>query len=187
MRNLGQNSELGMNRIIWIGFSILIFTGITSFKVVEKEEESKVKWHSIEEVQELLKTEKRKVYIDIYTDWCGWCKVMDKKTFTNDDIAELLNTKFYAVKLDGEGKEDINFRNHTFKFVAQGRNGYHELAAALLQGKMSYPTSVFLDENLNVLTPLPGYQTPEKLEPILTFIGDDIYKSKSYEDYIKNQ
>lgn len=145
-----------------------------------------VKWYSIEEVQELVKKDPRKIYIDMYTDWCGWCKVMDKKTFTDKGISEKLNTNFYAVKFDAEGKENVTFNNREFKFIAQGSRGYHELAATLMQGKLSYPTSVFLDENLNVISPLPGYYPPEKLDPILKFIGEDHYKTTNYEQYLSN-
>src|SRR5210317_1659912 len=154
---------------------------------VSAQETQLVKWYSIEEVQELVKKEPRKIYIDMYTDWCGWCKVMDKKTFTDPDIANHLNTNFYAVKFDAEGKENVDFKNQTFKFVAQGARGYHELAAALMQGKMSYPTSVFLDENLNIISPLPGYQKPEQLNPILEFIGEDHYKTTNYEQFLSRK
>ena len=154
---------------------------------VKAQEKQLVKWHTIEEVQELIKKDPRKVYIDMYTDWCGWCKVMDKKTFTDPTIADHLNTKFYAVKFDAEGKENVDFRNQTFRFVAQGARGYHELAAALMQGRMSYPTSVFLDEDLNVITPLPGYQKPDQLDPILEFIGDDHYKTIEYDQFLENR
>lgn len=146
-----------------------------------------VKWYTIEEVQSLVKKEPRKIYIDMYTDWCGWCKVMDKKTFTDAGIAEQLNTDFYAVKFDAEGKDNVTFKDQTFKFVAQGSRGYHELAAALMQNKMSYPTSVFLDENLNLISPLPGYQTPDKLNPILEFIGKDHYKTTNYEQFLSKR
>lgn len=151
---------------------------------VNAQENQLVEWYTIEEVQELIKKEPRKIYIDMYTDWCGWCKVMDKKTFTDKDIASQLNSNFYAVKFDAEGKENVVFKDQTFKFVAQGSRGYHELAAALMQGKMSYPTSVFLDENLNVIAPLPGYQKPEQLDPILEFIGEDHYKTSNYEQFL---
>jgi thioredoxin-related protein len=154
---------------------------------VKGQEKQLVKWHTIEEVQELVKKEPRKIYIDMYTDWCGWCKVMDKKTFTDPKIADHLNTNFYAVKFDAEGKENVDFKNQTFRFVAQGARGYHELAAALMQGKMSYPTSIFLDENLNIIAPLPGYQKPDQLDPILEFIGDDHYKTVNYQQFLDNR
>ena len=151
------------------------------------QEKKSVQWYTIEEVQAKMKEEPRKIYIDMYTDWCGWCKVMDKKTFTNEDVANSLNTEFYAVKFDAEGKESVEFRDQTFNFVAQGSRGYHELAAALMQGKMSYPTSVFLDENLNLISPVPGYYPPEKLNPILEYIGGDHYKSVNYQQFLSNK
>jgi thioredoxin-related protein len=54
----------------------------------------------------------------------------------------------------------------------------------MLGGQMSYPTSVFFDESLNEITPVPGYQTAEQLLPILKFFGEDIYKTKKWEEYI---
>ncbi len=182
MRNLDMNNKNNF-RSIGIIFSIVfLLTAFTSN--VFAQEKPLVKWYTIEEAQELVKTQPRKIYIDMFTDWCGWCKVMDQKTFTDESIAKQLNTDYYAVKFDAEGKENVNFRNQTFKFVAQGSRGYHELAAALMQGKMSYPTSVFLDENLNVISPLPGYYPPEKLDPILQFIGGDYYKTTNYEQFL---
>lgn len=153
----------------------------------DKKETGEVKWYTIEQAQELMKKEKRKIYIDVYTDWCGWCKVMERNTFSDPKIAELLNTEYYAVKLNAEGKDDIVFKDRTFKYVEQGRSGYHELAAALLNGKLSYPTSVFLDENLNLIQPLAGYMAPEKLEPILTYLGEDIYKKQTWEEYMASR
>lgn len=166
-------------------FILFIIASINSRSIAQEAET--VKWYTIEEVQKLVKNEPRKIYIDMYTDWCGWCKVMDKKTFTDDRIASKLNSTFYAVKFDAEGKEPVDFKNQTFNFVAQGARGYHELAAALMQGKMSYPTSVFLDENLNVISPLPGYYPPEKLDPILEFIGEDHYKTTNYEQFLSKK
>ena len=165
--------------------AIIVFALNTNLQAQEKK--NLVQWYTIEEVQDLIKKEPRKIYIDMYTDWCGWCKVMDKKTFTNPGVADRLNSDFYAVKFDAEGKDNVVFRDQTFKFVAQGARGYHELAAALMQGKMSYPTSVFLDENLNIIAPLPGYQTPDRLDPILEFIGGDHYKTSNYEQFLANK
>ena len=118
-----------------------------------EEKESVINWMTFEEAMEKNKTEPRKIFIDVYTDWCGWCKVMDKKTFSNPIIAEYMNDKYYAVKLDAEQREDIEFNGTTFKFVAQGSRGYHELAAALLNGKLSYPTVVFMVEEFYSLHP----------------------------------
>ncbi len=166
---------------------LVVFLTVASNNSLVAQQKPDVQWYTIDEVQELVKTAPRKIYIDMYTDWCGWCKVMDQKTFTDEKIARQLNTDFYAVKFDAEGKENVNFKNQTFKFIAQGSRGYHELAAALMQGKLSYPTSVFLDENLNLISPLPGYYPPEKLDPILEFIGGDHYKTTNYEQFLSKK
>ncbi|MEX2336216.1 MAG: DUF255 domain-containing protein [Fulvivirga sp.] len=148
--------------------------------------ESPVNWMSFEEALEKSKTEKRKIFIDVYTDWCGWCKVMEKNTFSEPEIAKYLNENFYPVKLDGEQKEDITFKGQTFKFVPSGRNGYHELAAALMQNKLSYPTVVFLDEDFNMIQPLAGYQKPEPFKKIIQYIGGDHYKTMKWAEWEKN-
>ncbi len=155
----------------------------TGFTIDEKVE---VNWISFEEAIEKSKVEKKKIFIDVYTDWCGWCKVMDKNTFNQPVIAKYLNDNFYAVKLDAEQEANITFRDQTFKFVPSGRRGYHELAAALLNNKMSYPTVVFLDENFNMIQPLPGYQKPDRFEMIVKYFGSDEYKNTKWPDWEAN-
>lgn len=167
---------------------LIIFIGSSAFIKDDNQEktESPVNWMSFEEAVEKSKTEKKKIFIDVYTDWCGWCKVMDKNTFSQEDIAKYLNENYYPVKLDAEQKEDIEFRGQTFKYVPSGRRGYHQLAAALLNNKLSYPTVVFLDEEFNMIQPLAGYQKPEQFEPIIKFIGGDHYKTTKWEEWMKD-
>ncbi len=144
-----------------------------------------VTWLSWNEAYELSQTDKnpKKLFIDVYTDWCGWCKKMDKDTFQNPEVAAYMQANFYMVKLDGEGKEEITYNGKTFKFIPQGRRGYHEFAAALMQGKMSYPTVIFLDEKLGMLSPVPGYQKVEPFMQIARYFGDNIYKEKDWKTY----
>lgn len=138
---------------------------------------------TLEEALQKSQTEKRPVFIDVYTDWCGWCKVMDKNTFSEPKVAKLLNEKFYPVKFNGEQKEDVVFHGTTYKFVAGGRNGYHELAAALLNNQLSYPTVVFLNEKFEMLQPLPGYRKPEEFHMIAQFIGEGHYKTIKWDEW----
>ncbi len=144
-----------------------------------------VNWLSWNETTKLAETDKnpKKVFVDIYTDWCGWCKKMDKDTFQNEEVAAYMEKNFYMVKMDGEGKEPIEYKGKTYKFVPSGRKGYHELAASLMQGRMSYPTTVFLDEEMNMLSPVPGYQKPGPFLNIAKYFGDDIYKEKDWKTY----
>lgn len=163
---------------------IFIFIGLVGLTASAQE----VNWLSWNEAAQLMATEKnpKKIFIDVYTDWCGWCKKMDKDTFQNVKVAAYMEKNFYMVKLDGEGKEPIEFKGKTYKFVKSGRNGYHEFAAALMQGKLSYPTTIFLDEKMDMLSPVPGYQKPEPFLNIAKYFGDNIYLEKDWKTYAGN-
>lgn len=145
--------------------------------------EGPVKWMSFEEAVEKSKTEKRKIFIDVFTDWCGWCKVMDKNTFSEAQVARILNEEFYPVKFDAEQREDVVFNGTTFKFVPSGNKGYHQLAAALLNNQLSYPTVVFLDEEFRMIQPLAGYQKADEFHKIIQFIGEDHYKKMKWAEW----
>jgi thioredoxin-related protein len=108
---------------------------------------------------------------------------MDKNTFSDPEVAQLLNEKFHPVKFNGEQKEDIVFDGNTFKFVASGRSGYHQLAAALLNNKLSYPTVVFLDEEFRIIQPLAGYRKAPEFHMIAQFIGEGHYKNVKWEEW----
>lgn len=150
--------------------------------------QEKIQWMSIEDAYELTLTEEnpKKIFIDVYTDWCGWCKRMDKATFQNEEVATYMNEHYYNVKFDAEQKESVEILGNTFKFVPQGNRGYHELAAALLNGKMSYPTVVFLNRKFEMLSPVPGYQESLAFMNIAKYFGDNIYLETSWQDYSGN-
>jgi thioredoxin-related protein len=170
-------------KLISLGLLIggLIF--ISSFSRLEDEPET-IRWYTWEEATKLSESHPKKLLIDIYTDWCGWCKKMDKETFTNAEIIRLVNKDFYAIKLDAEQKEDIQYKEFTFKFnSAHGRKGAHELAVSLLDGKMGYPSLVYLDENHNRITISPGYKVVDGLKQELTYISGGHYATMTFEEF----
>ena len=142
-----------------------------------------INWMTWEEAFEANKKNPKKIFIDVYTDWCGWCKKMDKTTFLNDDVVKTLNRDFYAIKFDAEQKDDINFNGHVFKFVNQGRKGSHQLAYALLEGRMGYPAFVMLDESFNRVMISPGYQKVQQLIPQLDYTSTNSYKEMNFQDF----
>ncbi len=144
------------------------------------DKQNQVTWYTFEEAVELYKREPRKIMIDVYTDWCGYCKIMDRNTFSNPIIAGYLNEKYYPVKLNAEQKEDIQFNEKIFRFVPQGARGFHELAAALLNGQMSYPSIVFLDEQLRIIHIQKGYTETKPFDEIIQYIGGDYYKTQAW-------
>ena len=174
-----------MKRIVL--FLLIILPVNHAFAQTQNSYTENVKWYTIQEAEKLMKESPRPLFIDAYTDWCGWCKRMDQDTFTNSVIAEILNTKFYPVKFNAEGKESVTFLGQTF--INDGKAGRaHQLAVALLNGQLSYPTVVFLtrdDDKLRV-SPVPGYRAPKEMEPFLTFFADKAYKTTSWEAYQKS-
>lgn len=161
---------------------ILVFS-IVSISISAQE----INWMSLEKAVEAQKTNPKKIIVDAYTVWCGPCKMLDKNTFSNKDVADYINKNFYPVKFNAEGNESINFNgkkyeNPGFNPNSSGRNTPHELSG--LFGVRAYPTLVYLDESANLIAPIPGYQSPKQLELYLKLFGTDDYKNiKSQEEF----
>mgnify|MGYP005818016241 CR=1 FL=1 len=172
-----------MLRKIYYTTSFLLILCLTSAFNPVSDAESQITWYTWENAIELNKTKNKKVIVDLYTDWCGWCKKMDRETFKDPQVVAYIAENFIAVKLDGEHKESITYKEHEFKFVDRGRRGYHELAYSLLDGKMSYPTFVFLDENEDRIMISPGYKDAKAMLKQLVFIADEHYKTKNFQEF----
>lgn len=122
----------------------------------------------------------RKILLKVYTDWCTWCRRMEEQTFSAPHIATFINEKFYPVKFNAETKEDIVYKGKTYYYVKDGKRGHHELAATLLQGRMSYPTLVFIDEEGELIQCIVGFKTAEEFEMILAYFYGNYYKKKPW-------
>ncbi len=173
-----------MNKIL--AFVCLGFTASLmgqSAPVAHVNSQDGVKWMTWQQAADLSKAHPKKVFVDVYTDWCGWCKRMDASTFQDPDVIKYLNDHFYSVKLNAEMKEDVQFKDHTFKWVNTGRNGIHTLAYSLLEGHMSYPTFVTMNENYDRIAIMPGYKPADQLLKELRFAAEEVYKDKSWDDY----
>lgn len=142
-----------------------------------------VHWLSFEEAVERNKKEKKQIFIDVYTTWCGPCKMMDKHTFADPAVAEILNKNFYPVKLNAEQKEDISFMGTVFKFVPSGASGYHQLAAGLLSNKLQYPSFVFMTEDHKIMQAISGFHQPPDFHRIIQFIGEGHFKKMNWEEW----
>lgn len=147
-----------------------------------------INWLGFEKAIELQKTLPKNIIMDVYTNWCGPCKLMEKNTFQNKFIADFINKNYYAVKFNGEGNEVINFMGRKFENIrydesrSQSRNSSHQLTQFL--GINAYPTTLFFDEKMNLITPIRGYLVPKQLEIYLELFKKDQYKSiKSQEDF----
>jgi len=169
--------------LIFFTFGFSLFT---SFCFGQKAEE--VKWLNFDQAVKLNQTKPRKVFIDVYTSWCGWCKKMDASTYTDSNVIAYLNKYFYCVRLDAETSDTFHFDNHLFTNPHPHQRGYtNELASSLLDGKLGYPTTVYMDEKFGRLTYLQSYATPQDLMPILKYFAMDKYKTMKYEDFKKSE
>ena len=145
--------------------------------------DEKIHWMTLNEAIDANSKNPKKIFIDVYTNWCGWCKRMDATTFEDKGVIKYMNATFYPVKLDAETKDTILFKNKAYTFVPEYKS--NEIAAFFLNGQMSYPTSVYLDEKLDLIGPMPGYLTKDQLLPVLKYFGNNTFKTKKWEDFLK--
>jgi len=172
---------------------LIVAIVLASFKPITNDTEAKINWITIEEAVELQKTAPKKIIMDVYTNWCGPCKMLDKNTFGNEDVANYVNEHYYAVKFNAEGNDEVTFDEKTFKnpsydpAKANKRNSPHEFSRYLKV--RAYPTMVFFDEEANFITPVTGYLKPQQLELYLKMFKKDDHKNmdtqEKFNEYYK--
>ncbi len=167
-------------RNLLIIFTIVIpLLGFNFKPAATTQSSAAIEWISIEEAEKRMKNEPRKVLVDVYTNWCGWCKRMDQTTFKDPKVVDYINKNYYAVKLNAEQDGAIQFGGRTYEKTQK----YHDLAIVLLQGKMSFPSVAYIDTDKKVITSVPGFQTAQDMIKIVSFIGEDFWKTTPWETY----
>lgn len=168
----------------------LVFTALIALLTSVSGVAQEINWVSLEQAIELQKKTPKKIMMDVYTVWCGPCKMLDKNTFQNPDVVEYVNKNYYAVKFNGEGNDVVQYKDKSYsnpsynEARAKTRNSAHELARYLQIS--AYPTIVFFDENADVIAPIRGYQQPKQLELYLKLFKNDDHKDiKTQEDFNK--
>ena len=131
-------------------FFLSISLALTLTNTVQGQES--IQWMKFEEAIAANANNPKMILVDVYTDWCGWCKKMDKDTFTDPRVIAHFQKNFYAVKLNAEDtKRKFPFMGKTFSEA--------EMAASMRVN--SYPNFVVIEPGLQNIAQLPGYREPE--------------------------
>lgn len=167
-------------------FTTLLFVGSMTAQ--------KIDWLTMNQAVAAQANVPKKIFVDMYTKWCGPCKLMDRNTFSNKDVITYINNNFYAVKFNAEGDETIKTNDQTFTnpgydpAKAQRRNSRHQFTTYM--GVNAYPTVLFIDENGDLINRVKGYKTPQQMELYLKFFGTDLWETmqtqKEFDDYFQN-
>lgn len=159
-----------MKKRVWIALF-----GLFGLLAVEAQAQTNL-WTSFEDLTDSLRKERRPVLVFIHTDWCTYCKMMDLRTFSDATVASKLQGKFYCVRLNAEETQPLTFLQRTYKFKPTGvKTGVHELAQVLgtEKGKLSYPTTVFFDQNLQLQARVVGALEAKRLEKTLELLAEN--------------
>jgi thioredoxin-related protein len=167
-----------MQKVTLFLLIIAMFLSVCSFNNAGKE---KIQWLTVAEMQIAFSKSPRPILIDVYTSWCGWCKVMDKETYRNNKVVNYINEHFYAVKLDAEDKDAFIWLGEKYDYNPQYKA--NSLAVYLLDGQMSFPTTVFLTDLKAQPAPLAGYLKPVEIEAPLKYFGGGAFKSTSFSEF----
>jgi thioredoxin-related protein len=150
------------------------------------EETPLIHWYTLDEAQKLDDVAPRKIFLDISTSWCGWCKTMDANTFHNPIIAKYMNDTYYCVKFDAETRDTVVFNGQ--KFANRGganTRSANDFAVAVLQGRLSYPSFAFISKDRASFTIMQGYMPPDQFEPYLHYYGEEKEKTMEYSEFLK--
>ena len=138
----------------------------------------RINWISFQDALKKSSIDKKPIFMDMYTDWCGYCKRMDATTFKDSALISYVNEHFYAVKFDAETIDKITYRDSVYtnsSYVPGQKKTAHDLAAKLTNNHLVYPTIIFLVEDRGIIAPVAGFQTPATIQPVLYYFGENVY------------
>ncbi|HEX5024570.1 MAG TPA: DUF255 domain-containing protein [Agriterribacter sp.] len=155
----------------------------TDTTIVSSLKHEKLQWLTLAEAEAKNAAQKKAIIIDLYTDWCGWCKVMDKNTYTNNDVIQYIQNNFYPVKINAETREPLDWRGKQYQYNTNYK--VHDYAIMLTGGQLSYPSTVILPADGSAPQVIPGYLKTDDMELILKYFGEGHYGKTPFEAYRK--
>lgn len=176
-------------------FSVLLSIAlVSSFSFTPQtvdEPKAKINWLTIEQAEKLNKQKPKKIMIDLYTSWCGYCKQLDAITFEDPKVIAYINENFYAVKFNAERTDTVIFNNDTLVNlgVPFNKRGAHQftLKYGAVNGRLGYPTIAYLDGSNTKIQAIAGYFNATEFMIPLHYIAENIYKTKTWDDFYSEQ
>jgi thioredoxin-related protein len=172
-----------MKSIIKVSFFLSLLVLGSSFTKAQNTSKPSggINWVSLADAEKLSKKKKKKVMVDIYTDWCGWCKRLDATTYSDPKVVDYINQNFYAIKLNAESRDSIVYQGVTYKFNGK----VNTIANQFMGGSSGYPTLTYLDESLKVVSVEPGYVDAATFLNKLNFYNGNYYLNMTFDKYLK--
>lgn len=167
-----------------VALIIILSFFLWGFAMEKPKPDDKINWLSLSEVQEKLKTQPKPVLIDLYTNWCYWCKVMDNRTYQNKKVVGYINENFYAVKVNAETKDSLKWNRKIYTYNPNYKvNSFAIFASG---GKrIQFPTTIIFTDSDNPIA-IPGYLRTGDIESFLKYFGGHVYEKMSYPDFMKS-
>jgi thioredoxin-related protein len=160
-------------------FLFLVIPGSTRIKG----KSAKIEWLTPEEAERRLRNDPRPVLIDLYTDWCGWCKVMDRKTYSRQGLIDYVNARFHCVRLNAESREEVKWGARVFGYNAQAR--VNQFALAITDGELAFPTTVIIPADGSKPQSIAGFLDIKDMEILLRYFGEGMYGKVDFEEFRK--
>lgn len=142
-----------------------------------------IQWMTLGEALDKTKIAKKKIIIDFFTDWCGWCKKLDATTYQDPKVIAMVNKYYYPVKFNAESDGPVKYKGVEYSIKASGIRSTHEFAVMILKGHLGYPTTTFLGNNQEFLSNEAGYLNASDMVLKLKFFGEDIDKIMTFDDF----
>lgn len=171
-----------MQRLLYI-----VLLGFLPF-LAAAQEKGQINWKTVEEVESLMVVAPKQVLVSVYTTWCSYCKKMDRTIYNNPAVVDYINQHFYAIKLNAEQTQSIQFQGKTYGLIkANTRRPVNELAHYWLEGRMTYPSLIMMDAGFKYPSVQPGFLSLLQMESILKYRGSEAYKKQSFDAFVGQQ
>ncbi|MDZ7267116.1 MAG: thioredoxin fold domain-containing protein [candidate division KSB1 bacterium] len=154
-------------------FSLLLLTA-ARVPAGEQSKQNGLTWLEFEQAMATAKKERRLLVVDFYTDWCGWCKVMERDTYGNAEVIKYARARLVLSKVNAESSALTRYKDQSLT--------YRQLALAF--GVRGYPATIFISPEGEFLTLVSGFIPPDQFLPMLEFLAEGHYKNMKYEDFL---